>query len=387
MNNLGFLLQKEFRQIFRDRTILAMILVMPLVQLLVLPLAADYDIKKINLALIDQDHSPLSRELVSSIFSSGYFVPVGGSGNYRQALQKIERAEADIILEIPPHFERSIGRGLPQDLLVAADAINGTRAGLGTGYLTAIISRFNGSTRLIRLQAAAPAMPAATTTFETPATLTTGESFQITSQVWFNPHMNYRFFMVPGILVILVTMIAGYMSALNIVREKEIGTIEQINVSPIRKYEFLLGKLIPFWLLGILVFSIGLLLARLVYGIIPAGNIGVLYLFLSVYLVAILGFGLLVSTYCENQLQSMFIAFFFIMIFILMSGLFTPIESMPEWAQWISRGTPVSYFIEVMRLIVLKGSGLRDILPQLAAVAFFALFLNGWALLNYHKTR
>jgi ABC-2 type transport system permease protein len=197
--------------------------------------------------------------------------------------------------------------------------------------------------------------------------------------------MNYRQFMVPGILVILLTMVGAFLSALNIVKEKEIGTIEQINVTPIRKHHFILGKLIPFWIMGQIVLTLGLLIARVIYGIIPAGNIGLIYLFSSVYLLAVLGLGLLVSTVTHTQQQAMLLAFFLMMIFILLGGLYTSIESMPEWAQWIARFNPVSYFIDVIRMVVLKGSRLRDILPHLGIIALFALFLNAWAISAYRK--
>jgi len=192
--------------------------------------------------------------------------------------------------------------------------------------------------------------------------------------------------MVPGILAILVTMVGGFMSALNIVKEKEAGTIEQINVTPIKKYHFILGKLIPFWVLGNIIFSIGLIVARVVYGIVPAGSLLVLYACISMYLLAILGFGLLISTFCETQQQAMLIMFFFMMIFILMGGLYTPIESMPGWAQVIAQFNPASYLIEVIRMVVLKGSGFKDIIPHLIKLGIFAIVLNGWAIFNYKKT-
>jgi ABC-2 type transport system permease protein len=209
----------------------------------------------------------------------------------------------------------------------------------------------------------------------------------VASSNWFNPFLNYKFFMVPGILAVLVTMVGGYMSALNIVKEKEIGTIEQINVTPIKKHHFILGKLIPFWFLGMFVFSIGLgVITMGVYQIIPEGSIILLYLFLAVYLLAVLGFGLLISTYCDTQQQAMSLAFFFIMIFLLMSGLFTPIDSMPAWAKLVAQFNPVTYFIEVMRMIVLKGSGFADVQYHLLKITAFAVVLNGWAILNYRKT-
>jgi ABC-2 type transport system permease protein len=197
--------------------------------------------------------------------------------------------------------------------------------------------------------------------------------------------MNYKYFMVPGILVILVTMVGSFLTAMNIVKEKEIGTIEQINVTPVRKYQFILGKLIPFWLLGLIVLSIGLLIARLAYGIQPVGSLLTIYIFSAVYLLAILGLGLLISTFTSTQQQAMLISFFLMMIFILLGGLYTSIDSMPEWAQWITKVNPVAYFIDVMRMVVLKGSSLFDIRYHLLTMAGFAVILNGWAIFSYRK--
>jgi ABC-2 type transport system permease protein len=197
--------------------------------------------------------------------------------------------------------------------------------------------------------------------------------------------MNYKYFMVPGILVILVTMVGSFLAALNIVKEKEIGTIEQINVTPVKKYQFILGKLIPFWILGLLILSIGLLISRIAYGIIPAGSLFTVYAFAAVYLLAVLGLGLLVSTFTSTQQQAMLISFFMMMVFILLGGLYTSIDSMPQWAQVITKINPVSYFIDVMRMVVLKGSGLADIKNHLLTVLGFAVVFNGWAIISYRK--
>ena len=197
--------------------------------------------------------------------------------------------------------------------------------------------------------------------------------------------MEYKYFMVPGILVLLVTLTGSFLAAMNIVKEKEIGTIEQINVTPVKKLHFILGKLIPFWILGMLILTIGLLIAFIAYGIKPAGSFFTIYVFAAVYLLAVLGLGLLLSTYCSTQQQAMLLSFFLIMIFILLGGLYTPIESMPVWAQWITKFNPVTYFIQVMRDVVLKGSSLRDIAPNIGIIFLFALALNSWAVVNYRK--
>ena len=191
--------------------------------------------------------------------------------------------------------------------------------------------------------------------------------------------------MVPGILVILLTLVGSNLAAVNIVKEKEIGTIEQINVTPIKKYHFVLGKLIPFWTIGLVVLTIGLLISRLFYGIIPVGSFITIYVFAAVYLLAVLGLGLLVSTYSVNQQQAMLLSFFLMMIFILLGGLYTSIDSMPVWAQWITKFNPVSYFIEVMRMVILKGSSLGDIKFHILKMFGFALVFNSWAILSYRK--
>jgi ABC-2 type transport system permease protein len=370
MRTLRFLLQKEFRQIFRDPAILRIIFIMPLMQLFILPRAADYEIKNIKLSVVDHDHSTYSRQLVSKITSSGYFQLNNYTVSYAEALREVEEDRADLILEIPAHFERTLVKENESPLFMSVNAINGVKAGLGASYLQSIIRDFNREVRLkwIQLPRFSPE-----------------PNIEITSSNWYNPLLNYKVFMVPGILVVLVTMVGSFLAALNIVKEKEIGTIEQINVTPIKKYHFILGKLIPFWVLGMAILTLGFGLARVVYHIIPVGSFLVIYVFAAVYLLAVLGLGLLVSTFTNNQQQAMLISFFMMMVFILLSGLYTSIESMPGWARFITRLNPVAYFIDVMRLVVLKGSGLSDIKNQIFTVLGFAVVLNSWAVLSYRK--
>jgi ABC-2 type transport system permease protein len=373
MKVLGFILQKEFRQIFRDKTILAMMFAVPIIQLIILPLAANFEVKNINVAFVDYDRSSYSQKLINKIASSGYFKIVGNTVSYNDALKLIEKSEADIMLEIPHGFERNLVREGSQQVNMSVDAINGTRSSIGGGYLTAVLADFNRSLDM-------------NIKSSNSNSITQSSMIEITYTDWFNPRREYKYYMVPGILVLLLTLIGGFITALNIVREKEIGTIEQINVTPIKKWQFILGKLIPFWIVGMIVFTVGLIAMYIVYGIFPKGSIAVLYLFAAVYLVALLGFGLLISTFSNTQLQAMFVAFFFMMIFMLMSGFFTSVDSMPVWARKFSNLTPVTHFIAVVRLIVLKGSGLRQVKTELLYLLGFALLLNSCAILNYRKT-
>ncbi|WP_285057371.1 ABC transporter permease [Pedobacter ginsengisoli] len=371
MRTIRFLLVKEFKQIFRNRSILVMIIGMPVIQLMILPLAANYEVKNINIVIVNQDHSPVSAKLVSKINASTYLNVLSHLTSYDQALKLAEDDKTDLILQIPPHFEKNLIRDNQQKLFIAVNAINGMKAGLGYGYLSNIIQMFNEELR-------GQMMPR--------SKFNVAQEIELEFTSRFNPHQVYYLFMVPGILAFLVTMITGFLSALNIVKEKEMGTIEQINVTPIKKYHFILGKLIPFWIIGTVVFTLGLMVSFFVYGIVPAGSILLLYGFMWVYLLAVLGFGLLVSTYCDKQQQAMLIMFFFMMIFILMGGLLTSIDGMPYWAKMIAALNPVSYIIDVVRAVVLKGSGLQDILPQLGTIIVFAIVLNSWAIYNYKKT-
>ncbi len=370
MRTLKFLLRKEFRQIFRDPAILRLILVMPVIQLLILPWAADYEIKNIKLAVVDHDRSAYSRQLINKIGSSGYFILTDYSASYSKALGKIEKDQADLVLQVPANFEKNLVKEDEAMLFMSLNAINGVKANLGGAYLRAIIQDYNREVRMEWIQ-----MPRFSPEVQV----------EVLASNWFNPNMDYRYFMVPGILVILITMVGTNLTAINIVKEKEIGTIEQINVTPIKKYHFILGKLIPFWLIGLFVLTLGLGIAWLAYGILPAGNFGTIYAFAALYLLAVLGLGLLVSTYSANQQQSMLLSFFIMMIFVLLGGLYTSIDSMPEWAQWITRFNPVSYFIEVMRMVVLKGSSLADIRHHLLVMAGFAAGFNTWAVISYRK--
>jgi ABC-2 type transport system permease protein len=370
MNKLLVLLEKEFRQVFRNPAILRAVLVMPVIQLLIFPFAANYEVKNVLLSVVDHDHSSYSQKFISKITGSGYFKLTDFSSSYNKAMESIESDKADLIIEIPKGFERNLVKENKSAMLIAVNAVNGTKANLGGAYAANIIRDFNTEIQMewIRFPKV-NAVPV----------------IEITSSNWYNPTMNYKFFMVPGILVTLLTLIGSLLASLNIVHEKEVGTIEQINVSPITKLQFILGKLIPFWVMGLITLTLGLIVSRLFYNIIPLGSITLIYLFGMVFLFTLLGVGLLVSTYAETQTQATFVSFFVMMLFMLLGGLYTPIESMPEWAKWITKINPVAYFIEVMRMIVLKGSGFADVKIQFFSVMGLGIFFNSWAVINYRK--
>lgn len=361
---LKYLLEKEFKQIKRDSFLPRIIFLLPILQLVILPFAANFEMRNINLSIVDNDHSVLSQQLREKVLSSGYFNLVDVSAKYDEALTSIESNKADIILEIPSRFEERLGREGGAEVLIAANAVNGTKGGMGSSYLSSILMDFNQEKGLSTAD---------------------GQMGGVRVTNLFNPHLNYKIYMVPGIMAFLLTIIGGFLSALNIVSEKEKGTIEQINVTPVPKALFLLSKLIPFWVIGLVLLTIGALVAWLVYGLVPVGHLGIIYLFAAVYLMAFTGFGLAISSISSTQQQAMFTAFFFFIIFLLLSGLFTPISSMPEWAQALTRFNPVRYLVEVMRMVYLKGSSLADMSGHFAIICLFALFFNVLAVLSYRK--
>lgn len=372
MKTILFIVQKEFRQIFRNKAMLPIIFVMPLMQLLILSNAASFEVKNIQFSYIDNDHSVASRALISKFHASNYFKIIESFDSKVIANKEMQKGKVDVILEIPNHFERNLIKEKKTSLSVSINAIDGAAAGIENVYVSQIITEFNQNLQTKLFQYADG-------TLVQPQNIITIPSF------WYNNTLNYKTFMVPGILVLLVTMITLFLSSMNIVREKEIGTLEQINVTPIKKHQFIIGKLFPFWVLGLVILTVGLTIAKIVFNVPILGNIGLIYLFTSVYLLVILGIGLFISNHTETQQQAMFIAWFFMVIFILMSGLFTPIESMPEWAQNITLFNPIRYFVEIIRMVMLKGATFSDISFQFFIIFMYAFILNGLAVWSYKK--
>ena len=372
MKTILFIIQKEFRQIFRNKGMLPIIFVLPMLQLLILSNAASFEVKNIAFSYIDHDHSRASRELISKFAASEYFKIKNEFESKELANEEMQKGKVDVILEIPNHFERNILKDKKSNLAVSINAIDGASAGIENVYITQVIGNFNQNlqTQLVSYKE---------------GNLIPAQNIVTIPSFWYNNTLNYKTFMVPGILVLLVTMLTLFLSSMNIVREKEIGTLEQINVTPIKKHQFIIGKLFPFWVLGLFILSIGLTIAKLVFNIPILGNISLIYLFTSVYLLVILGIGLIISNFTETQQQSMFIAWFFTVIFILMSGLFTPIDSMPQWAQNITLFNPIRYFVEIVRMVMLKGATFSDISFQFFIIVSYAIVLNSIAVWSYKK--
>lgn len=372
MRTIIFLLQKEFIQVKRNRSMLPIIFVVPIVQLLILVHAATFELKNVNFAIVDLDRTPTSAALIRDFSSSPYFKTAAYCTSANDGIKKLYDGSAGMVMVIPRHFSKDLAEGKGNaSVQLLLDAVNGTNAGLIQAYSTRIIGRF--------ALKQATSSPMVIPEFAKPV------SFKVETRHWFNPELNFKTFMVPGILVLLVTVIGFLLSGMNIVREKEIGTIEQMNVTPVKKYQFIAGKLIPFWIIGLFELTLGLAVGKLLFDIPMEGSLWLVFLSASVYLVVILSMGLLVSTVSDNQQQSMFISFFFMMIFILMSGLFTSVDSIPSWADAINTFNPVAYFIKIMRMVLLKGSGFADILPHLLSILGLAAIFASLAVWRYKK--
>ena len=373
MKTILFIIQKEFRQIFRNKGMLPMLFILPFMQLIILSNAASFEVKNIAFSYIDHDHTAASRSLLSQFEASPYFKIIAQFPSKKEANLAMQNGQVSVVLEIPQHFERDLLNKKTNQLSVAIDAIDGAAAGIENVYVSQIIASYNQKIQIQLHQYQDGTAVPATNIISIPS-------------FWYNQTLNYKTFMVPGILVLLVTMISLFLSAMNIVREKELGTLEQINVSPIKKHQFIIGKLFPFWAIGFFILTIGLIIAKLIFQVPMLGNIGLLYLFTSVYLLVVLGMGLFISNFTDTQQQAMFIAWFFMVIFILMSGLFTPIESMPNWAQTLTLFNPVRYFVEIIRMVLLKGAGFNDIKMQFLIITGYAVFVNSLAVWSFKKT-
>lgn len=342
--------------------------VMPIVQLILLSYTVNFEVKNLQLGVVDWDQSTASRLLLHKFAGNGYFNIVSNGFSVDEQMGAMERDKVDMILTIPKDFEKNLTRQMPANVQLLINGVNNQKAGLANNYSQMVIAGFNNEW----------------------AQMNSGQKPQLNPVIeksfWYNPKLDYKIFMVPGILSILVTILTAFLAGINIVREREIGTIEQLNVTPIKKYQFFIGKLFPFWVIGLFLLSFGLLLGYLLFGIVVHGSILLLYAFVALTLFAVLGIGLLISTMAETQQQSMFLTWFFVIIFGIMGGVFTPTESMPDWSKVVNTINPIKYLVEVMRQVMLKESDFWNLKNEFAIMALFAVGFNALAVWRYRKT-
>lgn len=363
-----YLLEKEFRQFFRDPGLPRMALSFPLLMMLVFPFAVSMDIRNINLAVVDNSMSSESERLIEKCTSSGYFRLVDVCHDPAEAQRLMDGNRADAILTIMPDFDKqsTLGNSLP--VSVKVNAVNGSKGSIGSQYLLSCV----------RAYLADKSVPG--------ESLSQDASVNVSEKYYFNPYMDYKLFMVPALIVIAITMITGFLPALNIVAEKEAGTIEQINVTPVSKTAFIVCKMIPYWAIGFFILTSCLLIAWAVFGYVCRGSVPALFLFTALDMAVMAGLGLLISNYSANSQQAMFVIWFFAVVFMLMSGIFTPIASMPDWAQAITFLNPMRYYADAMRSIFLKGSSVADVWKDLLGLAAIGGVMVSWAILSYRKS-
>jgi ABC-2 type transport system permease protein len=342
---------------------------LPVVELIVMVYAANNDMKNISLGIVDRDHTTTSQKIINKLQASNYFLMNDYNTSSKVAFRNLERGKTDIIIEIPEAFEKDVYNNKHPRLAITVNAINGMKAGLASSYAGNILGGFASEMGFTLAQ----------------GNVAPQSRIEVTSQNWFNPQLDYKSLMLPGILVSLITIMSILLSALNIVREKEMGTIEQLNVTPINKTQFIIGKLFPFWVVGLFQLTLGLAVSVIFYHLKIQGSIFLLYGVVAVYVLAVLGLGFLISIISDNQVQAMFITLFFMIIFILLSGLFTSTDSMPWWAQKINIINPSAYLMDMMRRIVLKGATFADIRPQFTAIVIFGICVNGLMFWRYKK--
>lgn len=357
---LGALLRKEVTLMRRNPIIPKMILIMPVMVMLLLPLVATMDVRNVRVAVVDNDRSQLSRRLVADMDVTQEIEVAGFPDTHSRAIGMVENGDADVVLTIPPDWEREMS-----ELCVEANGVNATKGTLGSRYVAASIAA-----TLRQWQSESGIVT------DTPA---------VTVKDSYNPTLNYRNFMIPALLIILLIIICGFLPALNLVSEKETGTIEAMNVTPVGRATFVLSKLIPFWIAGIIVVTVGMLIGWAVYGLSPEGSVWAIYLAAILFSLIMSGLGVAVANRSATMLQSIFVMFAFIVIFQLMGGLFTPISSMPGWAQAATYVLPPRYFNEIIRSVYLKGASIADLWQQYLSLVLLASAVCAVAAFTYRK--
>jgi ABC-2 type transport system permease protein len=370
----------EVLHVVRDKATLAQVIVVPVVQLLVLSNAATFTIRQTPTYVVDLDHTPTSRGLLTRLTASGHFRITGASGSTDLGNDALLRDNASLVVVIPTDFEKALVRDGTAEVLLSVNAEKGSSAGIIQSYASDIMADYS-------RELGARLRPGISTVVapDRAGPLTGVVRIEGRARSWYNPTLNYKHYMVPGILVALVTLISTLLSAQNIAREKEIGTLEQLNVTPITKGQFITAKLLPFWVLAMIDLAIGLLIAWSVFGVPMRGSLLLLFAVAGIYLVVTLGIGLLISGRVDTQQQAMFVTFFVMMIYLLMSGLFTPVDSMPHWVQIAAEFNPVKHFVSISRAILIKGAGLAEVVRPLGILVAFAVGTFWLAVGQYTK--
>ena len=359
---LRYLIQKEFLQIRRNAFLPRLIVIFPIMMICVMPWVMNQEVKNIRVDVVDNDRSTLSRQLVHSIEASNYFIFNGQKPTYRAALKDIEAMDADVVLVIPLHYSRDLTQGRRPQVLIAANAVNGTKGSMGSAYLSQIVTA--------HVEPSVAAMQA-----------------KLSTLFLYNKHLNYKVFMTPALFAMVMMLMCGFLPTLNIVGEKEAGTIESINVTPVPKWAFILAKLIPYWLIALFVIVVNILLSWLIYGITCAGPLWLVFVLAMLLALFWNSFGLIISNYSDTMQQAVFVMWFFVVCMLLLSGLFTPVRSMPHLAYLTTYVNPMHYFVDGIRTVFVRGGDFHSIAHQLLALLVIASLMAVWAIKSYRKNQ
>lgn len=359
---LRYLIQKEVLQIRRNAFLPRLIVIFPIMMICVMPWVMNQEVKNIRVDVVDNDRSTLSRQLVHSIEASNYFIFNGQKPTYRAALKDIEAMDADVVLVIPLHYSRDLTRGRRPQVLIAANAVNGTKGSMGSAYLSQIVTA--------HVEPSVAAMQA-----------------KLSTLFLYNKHLNYKVFMIPALFAMVMMLMCGFLPTLNIVGEKEAGTIEAINVTPVPKWAFILAKLIPYWLIALFVIVVNILLSWLIYGITCAGPLWLVFVLAMLLALFWSSFGLIISNYSDTMQQAVFVMWFFVVCMLLLSGLFTPVRSMPHLAYLTTYVNPMHYFVDGIRTVFVRGGDFHSIAHQLLALLVIASLMAVWAIKSYRKNQ
>ena len=359
---LRYLIQKEFLQIRRNAFLPRLIIVFPIMMICVMPWVMNQEVKNIRVDVVDNDRSTLSRQLVQRIEASNYFIFNGQKRTYRAALKDIEAMDADVVLVIPLHYSRDLTQGRRPQVLIAANAVNGTKGSMGSAYLSQIVTA--------HVEPSVAAMQA-----------------KLSTLFLYNKHLNYKVFMIPALFAMVMMLMCGFLPTLNIVGEKEAGTIESINVTPVPKWAFILAKLIPYWLIALFVIVVNIVLSWLIYGITCAGPLWLVFVLAMLLALFWSSFGLIVSNYSDTMQQAVFVMWFFVVCMLLLSGLFTPVRSMPHLAYLTTYVNPMHYFVDGIRTVFVRGGDFHSIAHQLLALLVIASLMAVWAIKSYRKNQ
>ncbi len=369
---LRYLVQKEFRQLFRDAGMLRIIFVMPLIQLFLFGYAVTTDLKHVRLAVLDEDRTVESRNLARAFFTSDLFLHAGDPQSPQELQNELLFGDADMTLWIREGYGRQVANLDNAAVGIAVDGQNSSTAGRALGYAESII-RQEAQKVLEDWRLSHPNAPRMT-------------RIEPVTRFYFNPELESRYYMIPGIVVLILTVVSAMLTGMAVVKEKEIGTLEQLMVTPLTPFQLIVGKTVPFVVLAFFELTLATTIAVLWFKLPLVGSIALLAASAMIFLLVTLGVGLLVSTVSHTQQQAMFTVWFFLVFGILTSGFFYPIDNMPRWIQSLTWVNPLRYFVAIIRGIFLKGSGMADLYPHLVPLAALGVFTFSAAVFRFRKT-